>query len=61
MTSSTMQEKKLQRVVTDIELLANELISDYKVKKRIKDIQMNPSIGKSEEELDNYLNFKLNL
>ena len=55
---SSIQEKKLQKIVIDMGILANEigeLISEQKVRKRIRDIQMDPSIGKSEEELDNYL------
>lgn len=59
MATITVSEEQLGRVLTDVETLIRDvgslLDSDDVVKKRLAQIRANPSIGKSEEELDEYL------
>ena len=59
MAQITVSQDKLEKVLTDMEVLINDVASlfdqDKTVKKRIADIKSNPSIGRSEEELNKYL------
>lgn len=59
MAPLTISEEQLQRVLVDVETLikdvASLLESDEIAKKRLAEIRADPSIGKSEEELDTYL------
>ena len=59
MANITISEEKFNKVLEDVENLivdvADLFDQDEIAKKRIKDIQNNPSIGKSEEELDEYI------
>ncbi len=54
-----LETKKLEKMRANAKLLLQDIDETLKqeaiIQRRIKDIQMNPSIGKSEEELDNYL------
>ncbi len=55
----TISEDKLQKVLMDVEILIEDVASlvdqDEIAKKRLADIQENPSLGKSEQELNRYL------
>jgi len=55
----TISEEKFNKVIADVESLigpvAELLDQDEIAKKRINEIKANPSIGKSEKELDDYL------
>ncbi len=59
METITLQKEQLDKVLTDVEVLIEDVASlidqDEIVTKRIKDIEANPAIGKSEKELDAYL------
>ena len=59
MTQITVSQDKLEKVLTDMEVLINDVASlfdqDKIVKKRLADIKADPSISKSEEELNDYL------
>tara|TARA_Y100000310_G_scaffold338992_1_gene430245 strand:+ start:12692 stop:12895 length:204 start_codon:yes stop_codon:yes gene_type:complete len=59
MSTINISEEKLNKVLADVETLIEDVASlvdqDEIAKKRIKDIKSNPSIGKSEEELNDYL------
>ena len=54
-----LETKKLEKMRANAKLLLQDIDETLKqetiLQQRIKDIQMNPSMGKSEEELDNYL------
>ena len=59
MATVTMSEEKFNKVIADVENLIEDVADlfdqDEIAKKRIKDIKSDPSIGKSEKELDDYL------
>jgi len=59
MTTITIPQEKLDKVLTDVEILIEDVSSlfnqDKIVKQRLAEIKSNPSIGKSEAELDLYL------
>jgi len=59
MVSITVSEEKLSKVLADVEALIEDVTSlvsqDAVAKKRLSEIMENPSIGKSEAELDKYL------
>ena len=54
-----VSEEKFNKVLQDVETLIEDVAElfdqDEIVKRRIADIKANPSIGKSEKDLDNYL------
>ena len=60
MANISVSEEKFNKVLADVEALIEDvsdlLDQDEIAKKRVKDIEENPSIGKSEKELDDYLN-----
>ena len=59
MGNITVSEEKFNKVLSDVETLIEDVSSlfdqDEIAKKRIAEIKSNPSIGKSEKELDSYL------
>ena len=59
MTTITIPQEKLDKVLTDVEILIEDVSSlfnqDKRVKQRLAEIKSNPPIGKSEAELDLYL------
>lgn len=59
MKELSIHKSQLTKVLQDVEVLVEDVASlvddDIKARKRMSDIEMNPSIGKSEEELDSYL------
>lgn len=59
METIAVPRELLGKLVSDMEILATDveelLSTDKIVKKRIADITISPSIGKSELELDEYL------
>ncbi|MBI2660604.1 hypothetical protein HYX07_05570 [Candidatus Woesearchaeota archaeon] len=59
MATITVSEEKFNKVLADVEALIEDVSSlfdqDEIAKKRIAEIKSNPSIGKSEKELDDYL------
>ena len=59
MASLILSEEKLSKVLTDVEILIEDVASllsqDNVVRKRLADLKLNPSIGKSEKELNDYL------
>ena len=59
MGTITISEDKFDKVIADVETLIEDVTSlfdqDEIAKQRMKEIKANPSIGKSERELDNYL------
>jgi hypothetical protein len=59
MTTITISEEKFNKVPADVENLVEDVVDifnqDEIAKKRIVEIEANPSIGKSEKELDEYL------
>ena len=59
MTTITISEEKFNKVIADVEKLIEDVSSlldqDEIAKKRMAEIKTDPSIGKSEKELDNYL------
>ena len=59
MATMTISEEKFNKVIADVENLIEDVADlfdhDEIAKKRIKDIKADPSIGKSEKELDDYL------
>ena len=59
MTGITISEEKFHKVLEDVENLIEDvaelLDQDEIVKKRMADIKLNPSIGKSEKDIDAYL------
>ena len=59
MASIVISEAKLDKVLSDVEVLIEDVVSlisqDEIAKKRLAEIRANPSLGKSEKELDLYL------
>lgn len=59
MATITISEEKLNKVLADVEMLIEDVSTlfdqDEITKKRMAEIKSNPSIGKSEKELDSYL------
>ncbi len=59
MTTITLSEEKFNKVIADVENLIEDIAElfdqDETAKKRLAEIKANPSIGKSEKELDDYL------
>ena len=59
MATITISEEKLNKVLADVETLIEDVSSlldqDAIAKKRMAEIKANPSIGKSEKDLDDYL------
>ena len=59
MVNISVSEEKFNKVLADVEALIEDVSElfdqDEIAKKRIMDIESNPSIGKSEKELDDYL------
>ena len=59
MTTVTISEDKLHKVLEDVEVLIEDvasLLDQNKIARaRLVEIKANPSIGKSEKELDDYL------
>ena len=59
MKTITISEKKFSKVLDDVETLIADVTSlfdqDEIAKKRLAEIKLNPLIGKSEKELDDYL------
>ncbi|MBI2545925.1 hypothetical protein HYV81_01985 [Candidatus Woesearchaeota archaeon] len=59
MGSITLSEEKFNKLMADVEALIEDAASLFDqeeiAKQRMKDIKENPSIGKSEKELDAYL------
>jgi len=55
----TISEEKFNRVLADVEVLLEDVTSildqDEIAKKRLAEIKANPTIGKSEKDLDEYL------
>lgn len=62
MGNITISEEKLNKIVNDVEILITDVVSlidqDEIVKKRMLEIKKDPSITKSETELDEYLKKK---
>lgn len=59
MDTINISEDRFKRVLTDVESLLNDITvlinRDDIVRQRIAEIHANPSIGKTEKELDEYL------
>jgi len=59
MNTITLSEDRFRKVLADVEVLVEDVTAlinqDDIVKKRIAEIKANPSIGRTEEELDEYL------
>ena len=59
MSGISISEEKFHKVLEDVENLIEDvaelLDQDEIVKKRMADIKLNPSIGKSEKDIDAYL------
>jgi len=59
MGTLVISEEKFDKVIADVEQLIGDVTDlfdqDEIAKKRMKEIDANPSIGKSEQELDSYL------
>ena len=59
MANIMISEEKFNKVLEDVENLIEDVADlfdqDEIAKKRINDIQNNPSIGKSEKDLDEYI------
>ena len=59
MGTITVSEEKFNKVMSDVEALIEDVSSlfdqDEIAKQRMQEIRANPSIGKSEKELDDYL------
>ena len=59
MATITLSEEKFNKVITDVENLIEDVAElfdqDETAKKRLAEMKANPSIGKSEKELDDYL------
>ena len=62
MGNITVSEEKFNKVLSDVETLIEDVSSlfdqDEIARKRIAEIKANPSIGKSEKELDAYFTRK---
>ena len=65
MGNITVSEEKFNKVLSDVEALIEDVSSlfdqDEIAKKRIAEIKSNPSMGKSEKELDSYLAKRLSI
>ncbi len=59
MGTIAISEEKFDKMLADVEVLIGDVAAlfdqDEIAKKRLVDIKANPSIGKSEKELSNYL------
>ena len=59
MATITISEEKFDKILADVELLIEDVSSllnqDEIAKKRMQEIKTNPSIAKSEKELNTYL------
>ena len=59
MATVTISEEKFNRVIADVEALIEDVADlfdqDEIAKQRLAEIKANPSIWKSEKELDDYL------
>lgn len=59
MATITISEEKFDKVLTDVETLIEDVAAlfdqDEIAEKRLAEIKADPSIGKSETELDSYL------
>ncbi len=58
METLTISREKFGKILTDIDILLSdieELSPDEIVRQRIADINADPTLGKSEQELDEYL------
>ncbi len=59
MATITLSEEKFNKVIADVESLIEDVAElfdqDETAKKRLVELKANPSIGKSEKELDDYL------
>ena len=59
MGNITISQEKFNKVIADVEVLIEDVSSlfdqDELAKHRMQEIKANPSIGKSEKELDEYL------
>ncbi|MBI2655397.1 hypothetical protein HYX06_03165 [Candidatus Woesearchaeota archaeon] len=59
MANLNVSEEKFNKVLADVETLIEDVSDlfdqDEIAKERISDIEKNPSIGKSEKELEDYL------
>ena len=59
MANITISEEKFNKVLADVEVLIEDvsalLDQDEIAKQRMAELKKNPSIGKSERELDDYL------
>ena len=59
MAQILIAEEKLDKVLKDVEILIEDVASildqDKIVKQRLKEIKQNPTIAKSEKDLNNYL------
>ncbi|MBI5392481.1 hypothetical protein HZA96_01305 [Candidatus Woesearchaeota archaeon] len=59
MKQITISEDKLNKILLDMETLIDDVASlvdqDEIAKKRLSELQTNPSIARSEKELDQYL------
>ncbi|MBI4149172.1 hypothetical protein HY491_01870 [Candidatus Woesearchaeota archaeon] len=59
MANITVSEEKFSKVIADVENLVQDVTDmfdqDRIAKERIADIEADPSIGKTEKELDSYL------
>ncbi len=60
METLSISKEKFSKILEDFEVLINDVESALSeenliVRKRMNDIKINPSIGKTEKELDSYL------
>jgi len=57
METVTISKEAFTKILFDVEALVSdvEIALDADVQKRMADIKKNPSIGKTEKDLDNYL------
>lgn len=58
MEALTIPKVKFDKILTDIDILISdieEVSQDEIVQQRIADVEADPSLGKSEQELDDYL------
>jgi len=59
MATISVSEEKFNKVMADVETLIEDVSvlfdQDEIAKRRLQDVKKNPSIGKSERELDDYL------
>lgn len=57
METVTISKESFTKILSDVEALIDdvEIALDVKVQKRMADIKRDPSIGKTEKDLDSYL------